>query len=346
VDPARDPRAGAGSALKRALRRWLKPPRVLRPTRAGWCFFAITFGVGFAALNTGNNLLYLVLSLMLAFLVLSGVLSESALRGIQIDRHLPREIFAGSANPVVLEIHNRQHRVAAFAIVVEDSLAGADGRRPAGRCFALRVGPAASETRRYAFKPERRGAVRFSGFRVSTRFPFGLFVKSLELEAVQPAWVYPAVRPLVMPPRLASTETEGSGTSRELGAGAVVSGLREFTRGDPARRIHWKSSLRRGALLVGEIDDEREAEIEVLLRTGPDLRGDFERRVSWAASEAVCHLEAGLRVALRTDDGYLPPDSGLHQRRRVLDFLARVEPGPTRHLIDSTRAQPVRSRAS
>ncbi|MBW2401796.1 MAG: DUF58 domain-containing protein, partial [Deltaproteobacteria bacterium] len=46
----------------------------------------LTFGVGFAALNTGNNLLYLVLSLMLAFLVLSGVMSESALRGIRVRR--------------------------------------------------------------------------------------------------------------------------------------------------------------------------------------------------------------------------------------------------------------------
>ena len=54
---------------------------MLRPTRAGWLFFVIIFGVGFAALNTGNNLLYLVLALMLSFLVLSGLLSESALRG-------------------------------------------------------------------------------------------------------------------------------------------------------------------------------------------------------------------------------------------------------------------------
>ena len=58
-------------------RRWLRPPRTLRPTRAGWSFFALCFGVGFAALNTGNNLLYLVMALMLAFLVLSGVLSEA-----------------------------------------------------------------------------------------------------------------------------------------------------------------------------------------------------------------------------------------------------------------------------
>ena len=65
----------ARGALVRHLERWLRPPRTLRPTRAGWIFFALTLGVGFAALNTGNNLTYLVLSLMLAFLVLSGVLS-------------------------------------------------------------------------------------------------------------------------------------------------------------------------------------------------------------------------------------------------------------------------------
>ena len=87
MDRERDRRSRRDSALRRARRR-LRPPRSLRATRAGWCFVAIIFGVGFAALNTGNNLLYLVFALMLAFLVLSGVLSEASLRGIRIERHL------------------------------------------------------------------------------------------------------------------------------------------------------------------------------------------------------------------------------------------------------------------
>ena len=119
MDPWRDPRAGSRPALspspkprpnptgvRARILRWLRPPRRLRPTRAGWNFFAITFGVGFAALNTGNNLLYLILALMLSFLVLSGVLSESALRGIRVRRRLPREFQAGAASRVVLEIEN------------------------------------------------------------------------------------------------------------------------------------------------------------------------------------------------------------------------------------------------
>ena len=122
MDPAGDRRSDQRTALRRSraqpryfarARRWLKPPRILRPTRAGWIFFLLTFGVGFAALNTGNNLLYLVLALMLSFLVLSGVLSESALRGIRVRRRLPAEIFAERPTPVALEIHNEQKRVAA-----------------------------------------------------------------------------------------------------------------------------------------------------------------------------------------------------------------------------------------
>ena len=48
------------SKLRVALPRW-RPPRRLRITREGKYFLGITFGVGLAAINTANNLLYLLL---------------------------------------------------------------------------------------------------------------------------------------------------------------------------------------------------------------------------------------------------------------------------------------------
>ena len=103
---------------------------------------------------------------------------------------------------------------------------------------------------------------------------------------------------------------------------------------DSARRIHWRSSLRRGELIVGEVDDADDAEVEVLLRTrcspsggaGPAARDDFEQRVCWAASEVVGHLEHGLRVALRTDCEWIEAGSGAAHRGRLLSFLALVQP--------------------
>jgi len=329
VDRARDPRAGRRPALRGRLSRWLRPPRTLRPTRAGWCFFLITFGVGFAALNTGNNLLYLVLSLMLAFLVLSGVLSESALRGIRVVRRPSGEIFADAPAAVALEIQNRLRRIPSFAVVVEDRALDPDGHeRPVGRVFALRVGAGASESRSYRLRAERRGFLRFSGFQVYTRFPFGLFSKSMLLEAPGEALVYPAIESVRVPPHLGSARGGGESIAGPEGHGEDVSGLREFAQGDGARRIHWRASLRRGQLLVRRVESEHEAEVEVRLATELAFPGEaFEQRVSWAASEVVAHLEASRRVSLRSDSAYFPADSGRGQRARLLAFLALVKPG-------------------
>lgn len=340
-------RAPEGAGLRARLR----PPRSLRPTRAGWTFFAITLGVGFAALNTGNNLLYLVLSLMLAFLTLSGFLSEVALRGVAIERRLPKEIFAGLSNRVELLIRKPKGGSASYALVIEDRVAGAAKahrrRHPmAGRCFALRVEAGSAERRSYAWTPTARGYAEFTGFVVSTRFPFALFVKSMQLSAPARVLVYPSIQPLAAPLGDGAHDRPGESRSGAGRDGAERSGLREFVEGDSARRIHWRSSIRRGELLVGEIEPENDAEIEVLLRTrtrrsdgapGAEKIGtaQFEERVRWAASEVVSHLEAGRRVALRTDSKRLAPGTGPAQRARLLGFLATVEPEP----VDDTASR-------
>jgi uncharacterized protein (DUF58 family) len=351
VDPARDPgsdgrpalggRLGAGAERRQRRRRregraaafgrerrWLRAPRTLRPTRAGWSFFAFTLGVGFAALNTGNNLLYLVLALMLSFLVLSGVLSEAALRGIRVRRRLPAELFAGRGARVTLEIQNAQRRVAAFAIVVEDRVAEpGHADRAAGRCVALRIAPGKSEVRSYAFEPRRRGSLQFHGFVVSTRFPFGLFSKSLRLDAPEQTLVYPALEPVPPAAPAAAAAAGGEQPLPRDGGGDAADGLRDFAPGDPARRIHWRASTRARRLLVRRRSGDEAAELEVLLPTAGSEPGDaFERRVSRAASEVVAGLDAGRRVGLRAGAERIRAAAGPRQRARLLTCLARIEP--------------------
>ncbi|MEN8183760.1 MAG: DUF58 domain-containing protein [Myxococcota bacterium] len=318
------------------LARWLRPPRVLRPTRAGWIFFVLTLSVGFAALNTGNNLLYLVLSLMLAFLVLSGVLSESALRGVGVRRSLPREIFEGQAARVVLEIENRQRRVPSFAVAVEDRVREADGgERAAGRAFALRIGPDRTETRVYRFEASRRGSLSFTSFKVSTRFPFGLFVKSLAVECPMQALVYPAIHRAPVPEREGCDESSGDSRSERSGNGSEVGGVRDFEAGDSARRIAWRATLRSGSLVARDTEREQRSEVEVQIRTRHESEGEhFEQAVRRAASSVVAALDSGLRVRLRTDELRVNADGGARQRGRLLSVLARLQPGPAATLRD------------
>jgi len=339
------------------LRIFFRPPRQLRPTRAGWMFLLINMGVGFAALNTGNNLLYLVLSLLLAFLTLSGILSEAALRGIEVRRTLPDEIFAGLGNAVRIEVRNRQRRVPAFAIAVEDRLAppseiedpASDDWRLtkdrdipiAGRVFALRISPGEVQSRRYEFEPEARGSLTFHSVRVSTRFPFGLFLKSRTIRAQGECLVYPHIEAVHTPPVRHGDEGRESAVAQTRAGGEDISGLREWTPGDPLRHVHWKSTLRRQKLSGRSFDEDRHAEIEVRLRTEGVVPGDaFEEQVSWAASEVVAHLSTGLRVGLLTDDDHLPPGEGRQQRARLLTHLARVQPRGTHEAAAaSTRGQ-------
>jgi uncharacterized protein (DUF58 family) len=336
-DPGPDQRSAVTDRRRRALRRyfsglqrWLRPPRRLSPTRAGWCFFALTFGIGFAALNTGNNLLYLVLSLMLAFLVLSGVLSESALRGVEVRRRVPRELYAERDAWVGLEIANRQRRVVSYALIVEDRWIDEQRReRAAGRCFALRIAPGGSELRSYRLRPERRGDLSFAGFVVSTRFPFGLFSKSRAFEAPECALVYPAVDPVPIPRDFGGARESGEAVAGPRGSGAEVGGVREFERGDAPRWIAWRASLRSQSLWVREVESEHQGEVEVRLRTaGRPADPGFERDVRSSASEVFALLERGLRVGLRTDRDRVDADAGAQQRARLLGFLARVVPTP------------------
>jgi uncharacterized protein (DUF58 family) len=302
-------------------------PRSLRATRAGWCFVAIVFGVGFAAQNTGNNLLYLVLALMLAFLVLSGLLSETSLRGLRVERHLPGEIFARTPNRVILRVHNDQKRVPAFAISIDDRIATAEGPDSAGRAFVLRIGPGDSADRSYILEPDRRGDLAFIGCRLSTRFPFGLFVKSVDLAVESSALVYPQ---LFETHSAADSvrkvhDSDDSHTNRR--DGDEVAGVREFVEGDSIHRIHWRRSLRQSKLIVAEREGTGAAEIEVLLRLPADLEaGEVEDRVARAATQVVGHLGAGLHVGLRTDQAHFAPGTGIAHRRALLVHLTRVMP--------------------
>ncbi len=319
---------GATRSLWRSARRQLRPPRTLRPTRAGWVFFLLTLGVGLASLNTGNNLLYLVQSLLLAFLVLSGVMSESALRGIRLRRRLPAELFAERASPIAIEIHNAQRRVPAFAVVIEDLL-GCDSEdsHSAGRVFALRVGPGATETRSYLLTPAARGALDFAGFRVTTRFPFGLFSKAMRVEQPGAALVYPALDPFQAPPPVGARERRGETHGGSGGDSSESAGLRRYAPGDAFRRVHWRATLRRGELLVREPEHEQSAEHVVRLRTSAAEPGaGFEAAVRRAASEVVAQLATGRRVGLRTDSASIAPATGALARRHLLGLLAVVAP--------------------
>src|SRR3954451_5659740 len=114
--------------------RRLRPPRRLSFTREGRIIVILSVGVGFAAINTGNNLLYLLLGWLLSFIIASGILSELTLRALSVERRPPPRIFAGE--PFLMEVHikNAKPNRASYSIEVEDL----QGKTPLDkRCYFL-----------------------------------------------------------------------------------------------------------------------------------------------------------------------------------------------------------------
>jgi uncharacterized protein (DUF58 family) len=93
------------------LLKWLKPPRTLTITTPGWYFIGFVFAVGLAAVNTGNNLLYLIFGAMLSFIVASGILSNIDLKNLRVRTSLPEYLFAGTPALLNVEIENRKRRI-------------------------------------------------------------------------------------------------------------------------------------------------------------------------------------------------------------------------------------------
>ena len=310
----------------------MRPPRRLRFTREGKIFIGVTLGVGLAAINTGNNLLYLVLGLLLSLIVLSGILSEIALRGLEFRRRLPRRAFAGAPMSVEIEVRNKKKYAPSYSIEVEDRLSN---RRTDKRCYFLKVSAGARQTAQYRRTPPVRGIEHYVALRVATRFPFGLFEKWREIDLVEDQWVYPS--PVRTPRPAMPTHAVGDALTRDGRGAGEVDGVREIRPDEPARDVHWRKTAATGRLVGRDRKRElsRRLELEVRNRPASNDAGSSERiendlrRIAWIALDA---LRDGVTVELRAQDGgagtpgSLRTTPGPAAADRVLVFLARLPP--------------------
>jgi uncharacterized protein (DUF58 family) len=86
--------------------------------RAGVVYVLVTLVIGIAALNTGNNLLYIVVAAMLAAILVSGMVSAVVLRRLELDVRVPEHVFAGRAVPGRIVLRNPRRFLPSFSIFV------------------------------------------------------------------------------------------------------------------------------------------------------------------------------------------------------------------------------------
>jgi uncharacterized protein (DUF58 family) len=316
------------------VRRWLRPPRKLKFTREGKYYLGITLGVGFAAINTGNNLLYLLLGMLLSLIVVSGVMSDLSLRQLTVQRRLPTRAQVGRAHLVEIEVYNHKKRVPSYAIEVEDLRAGQPADK---RCFFLKISPASAQVAAYRRTPTRRGRDRHTGFRIATRFPFGLFEKSREVEAEGDLVIYPAVDPVRLPAEDRGRQVGGIAAAGR-GSSDETYSLRFMREGDDRRDIYWRKSTMGDQLVMRERARETRPDVELVIDAirprGKDdsFAPGFERRIREVASRAVAHIKRGDSVAVSSTLGDRVRADRNMGSDPVLRFLALLD------AVDEARA--------
>src|SRR5262245_16019453 len=231
-------------------RRRFQPRRTIRPTRDGWWMLFAAVGLGVAAINTGNNLLYLLCAMLLALVVVSGILSEQTMRRLRVEGLRPDDLFAGRAAVVGASVTNAKRRLTSYSVVIE-ALGTAEP-------CSFHVPRLAAGTRRlvtWSWVPPARGRHRLPGVRVTTRFPFGLFSKISRVVLDDEVIVFPAVRPIAVH-RIEPAGAASGSAARRRGRGHELHSLREYRPGDDHRLIHWRSTARAQALTVRELEAE------------------------------------------------------------------------------------------
>jgi len=327
---------------KRTPLRWIGYKMEYRITLEGWIYLGGIILVALAALNTGNNLLFLILSSLIAIVLLSGILSSISLSGIELRLVLPEHIFAGQPVRAMVELENEKLTLPSFSLRVEAA------KSKQGHSTAILETPVY-----FPYLPKhdrvqqvipvtfpRRGVYRQEAFRIVTRFPFGFLRKARQLNLKTEALVYPSVEPtaeyLEILPGL-----EGALESLTKGRGQDLYALRDYIPTDSARHVHWKASARSGSLMVREftreddcsillvLDPHLSAEESASLKPGASVANErFERVVNICASLAWHFYQnnsllqfrtAGVEILLAPADQIIFP---------ILEHLAVAQPLP------------------
>ena len=317
--PGFDSRLGARlHDVWRRIRAW----RRIQFTAGGLVFSVGAFAVGFAAMNTGNNLLYLLLGAMLGFIAVSGWLSEQAIRALRIERVVPRSVTVGRDMRITYTVHNLKTRLPSMAVELSE-----EGLPE--RAFVAHVPPNGTSRGRSTNSFVRRGIYPLLAVTLSTSFPFGLFLKERDIRLDGEVVVWPRTdRPVPAPSpgggRLPRLGLSSKGASAHRGE---YRSLREYRVGDDPRDIHWRSSARLRSPVLREYERDGAETRWICLDTRGEPGDAAEVAIEVAAALADRAALEHRPFALVAGSMVVLPGEGSGQLERVLDTLARVDFG-------------------
>ena len=291
-----------------------------RLTSEGRGALLFTVMLAVVAAVSGNNLLYLLVSTLVAVWLGGLWVGTANLRGLTALRRAPTELYACEGGVGKLEVRSQGRGLPSFQVEVWDvgttAFASVD-----------RVERGAGQGVRTAWRFEARGIARLSALRLTSRFPLGWLEHAVQEASPEALLVYPS--PLRGGLDRADIRdghsAEPSHRVEPLGSGDF-SGLRPYTTGDRMHAIHWRTTARVGEWMVAQRTGEQGNAVVIRLSEA----GDWETEIRRAAAAVLGAGRRGWRVGLEVPAAHgagpqtYPVRAGWSWYRTLLDALARL----------------------
>ncbi len=302
---------------------WLPFFTEYRLTSEGWIYIAATTVVTSAAINTSNNLLYMVLSALLAVMLLSGFLSGLNFRFLSITAKFPDYCFARQPFQVAISVKNPKRMFATFSLKVEP-VEESHLQFPSFYIPLIRTRD--QDTRMVEAELPERGQCDVKEIYVQSRYPFGFLRKGRPLAVEASCLVFPKIIPQDRMD-VALYDILGKSERFERGHGMDLYLIRDYETSDNARHLDWKASAKTSALKTREFAAEESRQVVLAFdrcgRAGEEDR--FESLVSYAASFALHLVRDDVEVALISDDWRSSSGHSESLLQSILTYLALVE---------------------
>ena len=297
---------------------------VVRLTKIGGAYVVATLLIGFAALNTGNNALYIALSFLLAAMILSGIASKGGLKHLRVRFAGAEETWAGRAALGTLVIENDSPIWDVRDLIVTASTMTAP-------LLVATVPKHSSIHSDMELLFARRGRVRLEQVDLYTRYPFGLFLKKRKVRIEGETIVYPRLLEGTGGRARRLAELGDVAAVNRQGSGSEIYGFREYVHGDSLRQVHWKKSASLGRWItkqyLSEGGDRVVVVVDPVLPAGTDPER-FEELISAATTMLREAVEERKEVILRIS-GETWSTSADPSARSLFEALALVESRPS-----------------
>ena len=222
----------------------------LNLTRLGIQYLVALILVGAFSVNTGNNLLYVIFSLMLGLFLVSGWVSRAALGGVSLASLEEGNLFARVRGGLRVRLKDKAPtRMRALEVHLEMEggrvepgfLAGGD--KAAGEALLV-----------LHARCEKRGWTKIRSLEIRTSYPFGFVEKAYRFALDQNVLVLPHPRTNILPPRAPKGEVRHN---IPVAGESSPEGSRPLRQGDAPSRVHWKRTAQRGHPWVRTFEGEQ-----------------------------------------------------------------------------------------